>query len=140
MDVVVKGRHCEISDSFRDHVEEKLSRLEKHDHRVIRLEVEAAMGPCRRAKARRFYKAACGLWVRSRLVASGKSSCYQAPGFHGAFRTKRPMACFPKAFQAFGCRGPRERSRNHKLIRTDPTLGRRFQDDGSRRALRTGAF
>jgi ribosomal subunit interface protein len=40
MDVVVKGRHCEISDSFREHAEEKLSRLEKHDHRVIRLEVE----------------------------------------------------------------------------------------------------
>ncbi len=43
MDVVVKGRHCEISDSFRDHAEEKLSRLEKHDHRVIRLEVEVDM-------------------------------------------------------------------------------------------------
>jgi ribosomal subunit interface protein len=40
MDVVVNGRHCEISDSFRDHVEEKLSRLEKHDHRVFRVEVE----------------------------------------------------------------------------------------------------
>ncbi len=40
MDVVVKGRHCEISDSFRAHAEEKVSRLEKHDHRVIRLEVE----------------------------------------------------------------------------------------------------
>jgi ribosomal subunit interface protein len=43
MDVVVKGRHCEISDSFRGHAEEKLSRLEKHDHRVIRLEVEVDM-------------------------------------------------------------------------------------------------
>jgi ribosomal subunit interface protein len=40
MDVVVKGRHCEISDRFRDHVAEKLSRLEKHDHRVFRVEVE----------------------------------------------------------------------------------------------------
>jgi ribosomal subunit interface protein len=40
MDVVVKGRHCEVSDRFRAHVEEKLSRLEKHDHRVIRVEVE----------------------------------------------------------------------------------------------------
>jgi ribosomal subunit interface protein len=43
MDVVVKGRHCEISDSFRAHAEEKLSRLEKHNHRVIRLEVEVDM-------------------------------------------------------------------------------------------------
>ena len=40
MDVVVKSRHCELSDRFREHVEEKLSRLEKHDHRVIRVEVE----------------------------------------------------------------------------------------------------
>ncbi len=43
MDVVVKGRHCEISDSFRAHAEEKLSRLEKHDHRVFRLDVEVDM-------------------------------------------------------------------------------------------------
>ena len=43
MDVVVKGRHCEISDSFRAHAEEKLSRLEKHDHRVYRLDVEVDM-------------------------------------------------------------------------------------------------
>jgi len=43
MDVVVKGRHCEVSDSFRAHAEEKVSRLEKHDHRVIRLEVEVDM-------------------------------------------------------------------------------------------------
>jgi ribosomal subunit interface protein len=40
MDVVVKSRHCEVSDRFRDHVADKLSRLEKHDHRVIRVEVE----------------------------------------------------------------------------------------------------
>lgn len=39
MDVVVSGRHCEVSDRFREHVEDKLSRLEKHDHRIIRLEV-----------------------------------------------------------------------------------------------------
>lgn len=43
MDVVVKGRHCEISDRYREHAEEKLGRLEKHDHRVIRLEVEVDM-------------------------------------------------------------------------------------------------
>jgi ribosomal subunit interface protein len=40
VDVVVMGRHCEISDRFRAHVQEKLARLEKHDHRVIRVEVE----------------------------------------------------------------------------------------------------
>jgi ribosomal subunit interface protein len=40
VDVVVKGRHCEVSDRFRQHVEEKLTRLEKLDHRVIRVDVE----------------------------------------------------------------------------------------------------
>jgi ribosomal subunit interface protein len=39
MDVVVSSRQCEISERFREHVEEKLARLEKHDHRIIRVEV-----------------------------------------------------------------------------------------------------
>ncbi len=40
MDVVVHARHCEVSDRFRSHVEEKLARLEKHDHRIIRVSAE----------------------------------------------------------------------------------------------------
>ncbi len=40
MDIVVKSRHIEVSDRFRSHAQEKLSRLEKHDHRVMRVEVE----------------------------------------------------------------------------------------------------
>ena len=40
MEIVVRSRHCEVSDRFRSHVEEKLTRLEKHDHRVMRVEVE----------------------------------------------------------------------------------------------------
>ncbi len=40
MDVVVTSRNLEVSDRFRDHVEDKLTRLEKHDHRIIRVEVE----------------------------------------------------------------------------------------------------
>jgi ribosomal subunit interface protein len=40
MDIVLNSRHCELTDRFREHVEEKLARLEKHDHRVIRVEVE----------------------------------------------------------------------------------------------------
>ena len=43
MDVVVKGRHCEVSDRFRDLVQEKLVRLEKHDHRIMRVEVEVEL-------------------------------------------------------------------------------------------------
>jgi ribosomal subunit interface protein len=40
VEVVVKSRHMDVSDRFRSHVEEKLTRLEKHDHRIIRVEVE----------------------------------------------------------------------------------------------------
>ena len=40
MDIVLNSRHCELSESLREHVTEKLARVEKHDHRVIRVEVE----------------------------------------------------------------------------------------------------
>ncbi|MEZ0579187.1 ribosome hibernation-promoting factor, HPF/YfiA family [Nocardioides sp. MH1] len=45
MDVVVTGRHCEISDRFRSHAAEKLTRLEKHDHRIQRVHVEVDCEP-----------------------------------------------------------------------------------------------
>ena len=44
MDIVVKGRHTEVPERFRRHVAEKLARVEKHDHRVIRIDVEAGLG------------------------------------------------------------------------------------------------
>jgi len=40
MDVVVTGRHIELSERYREHVTDKLARLEKHDHRIIRVQVE----------------------------------------------------------------------------------------------------
>ncbi|HEX8771224.1 MAG TPA: ribosome-associated translation inhibitor RaiA [Acidimicrobiales bacterium] len=42
VEVVVKGRHCEVSDRFRAQVEEKLTRLEKYHHRIIRVDVEVS--------------------------------------------------------------------------------------------------
>ncbi len=42
MDVVVTGRNIEVSDRFKAHVSEKLARLEKHDHRIIRVNVEVS--------------------------------------------------------------------------------------------------
>ncbi len=45
MEVVVKGRHLEVSDRFREHVEDKLSRVEKYDHRIIRVDVEVSQEP-----------------------------------------------------------------------------------------------
>jgi ribosomal subunit interface protein len=40
VEIVVKSRHIDVSDRFRSHVEEKITRLEKHDHRIMRVEVE----------------------------------------------------------------------------------------------------
>lgn len=45
MEVVVKGRHHEVSDRFRTHVEEKIARLEKYDQRIIRVDVELTQEP-----------------------------------------------------------------------------------------------
>ncbi len=42
MDVVVKSRHCSLPEEFRSSVEEKLTRLEKLNDRVIRVEVEVS--------------------------------------------------------------------------------------------------
>jgi ribosomal subunit interface protein len=40
MDVVIKARHCNVTEQFRAYVAEKITRLEKLDDRVIRVEVE----------------------------------------------------------------------------------------------------
>ena len=40
MDIVVKGRNVEVPEHFREHVAEKLSRVERLDHKIIRLDVE----------------------------------------------------------------------------------------------------
>jgi len=45
MEVVVTARNCEVSDRYRAHAAEKLTRLEKHDHRIIRMHVEVDCEP-----------------------------------------------------------------------------------------------
>jgi ribosomal subunit interface protein len=42
MDVVVKSRHCTLPEQFRDYVEDKITRLEKLNGRVIRVDVEVS--------------------------------------------------------------------------------------------------
>src|SRR5512144_242593 len=42
VDIVVKGRHLEVSDRFRRHAAEKLTRIEKLDGKIIRLDVEVS--------------------------------------------------------------------------------------------------
>ena len=48
MEIVVTGRNVEVPDHFRIHVEEKLSRLERYDHKIIGMEVELYHEPNRR--------------------------------------------------------------------------------------------
>lgn len=40
MDIVVKGRHTDVPERFREHVAEKLTKLTKLDSKIIRVEVE----------------------------------------------------------------------------------------------------
>ncbi|RZS90136.1 SSU ribosomal protein S30P /sigma 54 modulation protein [Motilibacter rhizosphaerae] len=42
MDVVVKGRHTEVTDRFRRHAVEKLSRVDRFDAKVMRIDVEVS--------------------------------------------------------------------------------------------------
>lgn len=76
MEVVVTGRHCELSDRFRSHVEEKVSRLEKHDHRIIRMnvEVECERNPRQADRAVRLQLTALskGPVVRAEAAAADK--------------------------------------------------------------------
>ena len=40
MDILVRGRNVEVPDHFRQHVAEKLQRVERFDHKIIRVDVE----------------------------------------------------------------------------------------------------
>ncbi|MGI5213924.1 ribosome hibernation-promoting factor, HPF/YfiA family [Plantactinospora sp. CA-290183] len=40
MDLVVKGRNVEVPDHYRVHVAEKLEKIERYDHKLIRVDVE----------------------------------------------------------------------------------------------------
>lgn len=42
MDVSVTGRHCQISDEFRNHVLERITKIEKLAEKVIRVEVQVS--------------------------------------------------------------------------------------------------
>ncbi|HEX8632192.1 MAG TPA: ribosome-associated translation inhibitor RaiA [Catenuloplanes sp.] len=40
MDIVVKGRNVEVPDHYRIHVADKLAKIERYDHKLIRVDVE----------------------------------------------------------------------------------------------------
>jgi ribosomal subunit interface protein len=40
VEIVVKGRNVEVPDHYRVHVSEKLAKVERYDHKIIRVDVE----------------------------------------------------------------------------------------------------
>jgi ribosomal subunit interface protein len=40
VEIVVTGRNVEVPDHFREHIAEKVARLERYDHKIVGLEVE----------------------------------------------------------------------------------------------------
>ncbi|HEY2670459.1 MAG TPA: ribosome-associated translation inhibitor RaiA [Rugosimonospora sp.] len=40
MDIVIKGRNVEVPDHYRQHVADKLHKIERYDQKIIRVEVE----------------------------------------------------------------------------------------------------
>ncbi|WP_026415710.1 ribosome hibernation-promoting factor, HPF/YfiA family [Actinomadura oligospora] len=42
MDIIVRGRHTDVSDRFRQHVDTKLAKIERLNNRVIRVDVEVS--------------------------------------------------------------------------------------------------
>jgi ribosomal subunit interface protein len=40
VDIVVKGRNVEVPDHYRQHVAEKLHKIERYDHKLMRVDVE----------------------------------------------------------------------------------------------------
>lgn len=51
MEIILCGRNVEVPQHFREHVAEKLTRLERYDHKIVRMDVELSHEPNpRRAK------------------------------------------------------------------------------------------
>ena len=74
MEIVVTGRNVEVPDHFRGHVEDKLSRLERFDHKIVGMEVELFHEPnprqqksCQRLEITG--RGGCGAVARAEAVA-----------------------------------------------------------------------
>jgi ribosomal subunit interface protein len=118
MDVVVTSRNLEVSDRFRDHVEDKLSRLEKHDHRIIRLEVELEKEPNRRQQER---------GVRVELTAFSKGPVIRAEAAADDKMAALDLAMDKMAAQM---RRASDRKRVHRGRRTPVSVSQALADAG----------
>ncbi|MDF2978948.1 MAG: ribosomal subunit interface protein [Actinomycetospora sp.] len=45
MEIVTCGRNVEVPEHFREHTSEKLARLERYDHKIVRMEVQLSHEP-----------------------------------------------------------------------------------------------
>ncbi|HWI42885.1 MAG TPA: ribosome-associated translation inhibitor RaiA [Nocardioides sp.] len=116
MDVVVTGRHCEISDRFREHAAEKLTKLEKHDHRIMRMHVEVDCEPNPRQH---------DLAVHVELTAYSKGPVIRAEAASDDKMAALDLALDKMAAQM---RKAADRRRVHRGRRTPVSVGRALSD------------
>jgi ribosomal subunit interface protein len=116
MDVVVTGRHCEITDRYRSHVEEKLTRLEKHDHRIMRVQVELDCEPNPRQRDRA---------VRLELTAYSKGPVIRAEAAAADKMSALDMALDKMASQM---RRAADRRRVHRGRHAPVSVGQALAD------------
>lgn len=116
MEVVVTARNCEITDRYRAHVTEKLTRLEKHDHRIIRVHVEVDAEPNPRQ-----HKGA----VRLELTAFSKGPVIRAEAC-----AEDKMAALDLALDKMAAQMRRaaDRRRVHRGRRTPVSVGQALSD------------
>jgi len=116
MEVVVTGRNCEVSDRFRAHATEKLGRLEKHDHRIMRVHVEVDCEPNPRQ-----HKGA----IHVQLTAFSKGPVIRAEACAEDKMGALDLALDKMASQM---RRAADRRRVHRGRRTPVSVGQAFAD------------
>lgn len=116
MEVVVKGRHCEVSDRFRSQVEEKLTRLEKYHHRIIGVDVEVSKEPNPRLSDQS---------TRVEITIRSKGPVIRAEA-----AAEDKLTALDKAVERIGTqlRKAADRRRVHHGTRTPPSLAEALED------------
>ena len=116
MEVVVTARNCDVSDRYRAHAAEKLSRLEKHDHRVqrVHVEVDCEANPRRKDEA-----------VHVELTAFSKGPVIRAEA-----RAEDKMSALDLALDKIAeqMRRAHDRRRVHRGRRTPVSVGQALAD------------
>src|ERR671917_1581789 len=84
MDVVIKARHCNVTEQFRAYVAEKITRLEKLDDQASRVEITVrTRGPVVRAEAAAEDKPAAFDLALDKLMAQFRKAADRKRVHHG---------------------------------------------------------